>query len=92
MLVYTGFGLKGRNVVMIRSCDAIVLISGRIGTLNEFTIAYDEKKPVGVLENSGGVSGRIKGILEDVDKKGGEVIFNSDPKLLLKELMESLGI
>ncbi len=44
VLVHTGFGLKGRNVVLVRSCDIVIFIAGSIGSLNEFTIAYDEGK------------------------------------------------
>src|SRR3954471_23127195 len=36
-IIYTGFGLKGRNVVLVRSCDVIIFIAGSIGSLNEFT-------------------------------------------------------
>jgi uncharacterized protein (TIGR00725 family) len=43
-IVYTGFGLKGRNVVLVRSCDIVIFIAGSIGSLNEFTIAHDEGK------------------------------------------------
>src|SRR6266516_6629660 len=38
-IVYTGFGLKGRNVVLVRSFDVVIFIAGSIGSLNEFTIA-----------------------------------------------------
>ena len=44
VLVYTGFGLKGRNVINVRSSDVVIIFGGGIGTLNEFTIAYDEGK------------------------------------------------
>jgi predicted Rossmann-fold nucleotide-binding protein len=44
VVIYTGFGYKGRNVVNIRSSDIVVILRGSIGTLNEFTIAYDEGK------------------------------------------------
>src|SRR4051794_38266589 len=40
-IVYTGFGLKGRNVVLVRSCDVVLFIAGAMGSLNEFTIAHD---------------------------------------------------
>src|ERR1043165_5175871 len=48
-LVYTGFGLKGRNVVLVRSCDVVLFIAGAMGSLNEFTIAHDEGKIIGCL-------------------------------------------
>src|SRR2546429_3649732 len=56
-IIYTGFGLKGRNVVLVRSCDVVVFIAGSIGSLNEFTIAYDEGKIIGCLTGTGGVAG-----------------------------------
>ncbi len=44
IIVYTGFGLKGRNVINVRTSDVVIIFGGGIGTLNEFTIAYDEGK------------------------------------------------
>jgi len=29
-IIYTGFGLKGRNVVLVRSCDVVLFISARL--------------------------------------------------------------
>lgn len=58
MLIFTGFEKKGRNVISIRTCDAAIFISGRSGTLNEFTSFYDEsdsKKVIGLMAGSGGV-------------------------------------
>jgi uncharacterized protein (TIGR00725 family) len=49
VIVYTGFGLKGRNVINVRSSEVVIISGGGIGTLNEFTIAYDEGKVIGVL-------------------------------------------
>src|SRR4029453_17937858 len=64
VIVYTGFGYKGRNVVNVRSSDIVIIIGGAIGTLNEFTIAYDEGKVIGVLQGSGGIADHIKKIVE----------------------------
>jgi len=89
-LVFTGFGLKGRNVPFVRTCDGIVLISGGIGTLNEFTIAYDEGKVVGILEGSGGISESIKEIVGNTGKKGGKIIYDSEPCSLVTKLVESI--
>ena len=41
IIFYTGFGFKGRNVVNVSNCDAVIIISGHMGTLYEFSIAYD---------------------------------------------------
>jgi len=88
--IYTGFGLKGRNVIMVRRCDALIAISGRMGTLNEFTTAYDEGKIIGILQSTGGISGMIEDVIKVADKIGGNVIYNNDPKTLVKELFEKL--
>ncbi len=39
VLIYTGSGLMGREVVNIRSSDIVIIIGGRSGTLGEFSIA-----------------------------------------------------
>jgi uncharacterized protein (TIGR00725 family) len=77
VIVYTGFGYKGRNVVNVRSSDIVIVVGGATGTLNEFTIAYDEGKVVGVLEGSGGVADHLREIIEFCNKPTtGAVIFD----------------
>src|SRR5437667_448881 len=49
VLIYTGSGLMGREITDIRTCDIVVIVGGRIGTLGEFAIAYDEGRLIGVL-------------------------------------------
>ena len=56
LIIYTGFDYSGRNLLLVRSADAVIEVCGRIGTLNEFTIAFEDQKPVGVLEHCGGTS------------------------------------
>lgn len=92
-IAYTGFGQKGRNVLLVRSADAVITVGGAIGTLNEFTIAYDEGKLIGVLEGSGGASDKIRE-LEPLGKSkntGAIVIYSKDPKKLVDALAAALG-
>src|ERR671914_238479 len=63
VIIYTGFGYKGRNVVNVRTAEIVIIVGGATGTLNEFTVAYDEGKIVGVLEGSGGIADHIKEII-----------------------------
>lgn len=49
VLIFTGSGLMGREVVNIRSSDIVVIVGGGSGTLGELAIAYDEGKLVGVM-------------------------------------------
>ena len=90
-LVYTGFGLKGRNVVLIRSCDVVVFVAGSIGSLNEFTIAYDEGKIIGCLAGTGGVADEIKRIAETFPKKTkAQIVYDEDPAKLIDTCLEAL--
>ena len=92
VIIYTGFGLKGRNVINVRSADIILLIGGATGTLNEFTIAYDEGKIIGVLEGSGGVVDHIREIIDFCKKPTrGVVLFDNDPETLIEKCLESLA-
>lgn len=83
-IVYTGFGLKGRNVVLVRSCDVVIFIAGAIGSLNEFTIAYDEGKVIGCLTGTGGVADEAKRIVERFQKPTrSRIVYEDDPEKLI---------
>jgi uncharacterized protein (TIGR00725 family) len=75
VVIYTGFGYKGRNVINIRSSDIVVILRGSIGTLNEFTIAYDEGKIIGILEGTGGVADQVRAIVDALGKKTPAALF-----------------
>ncbi len=59
----TGMGSM-RNALTVRVADAVIMIAGGIGTLNELTMAYQDK-PTVVLEGTGGWSDRIRAIAYD---------------------------
>src|SRR3989344_2674337 len=40
IIIYTGFNYSGRNLLLTRTADAVIEGCGRIGTINEFTIAF----------------------------------------------------
>src|SRR5437870_8021002 len=91
MIIYTGFGLKGRNVVLVRSCDVVVFIAGSIGSLNDFTIAYDEGKIIGCLTGSGGVADEVKRLVETFQKQTrARVFYHDDPKRLIEACLAGL--
>jgi len=84
VFIYTGFGLKGRNVINVRSSDIVIIFGGELGTLNEFTIAYDEGKIIGVLKDTGGVAEQILEISKLSSRRGpGEIIFEKEPDTLI---------
>ena len=89
IILYTGMGLMERDLINIRSSDAIIILGGGIGTLNEFTVAFDDEKVIGVLTGTGGVSDHIETILEVCDRKVEDyVVFDSDPKKLIEKVLE----
>jgi len=89
VLIFTGSGLMGREVVNIRSSDMVVIIGGSSGTLGELAIAYDEGKLIGVLTETGGITDLVQDILEACDKQtGARVIYNSDPQQLIIQLLD----
>jgi len=88
MIVYTGFNYSGRNLLLTRSSDAVIVICGRMGTLNEFTIAFEDDKPIGVLEGSGGMADELRNIIEKAHRGSGKVVFSKDPKELVEKVIE----
>jgi uncharacterized protein (TIGR00725 family) len=88
VLIFTGSGLMGREVVNIRSSDIVVIVGGSSGTLGELAIAYDEGKLIGVLKGSGGISEIAEAILAACKKEtGARVIYDADPQQLIASLL-----
>ncbi len=59
VLIFTGLGLMGRELINIRSSDIVVITGGRSGTLGEFAIAYEEGKLVVLVIRSNRLSARL---------------------------------
>lgn len=87
VIIYTGSGLMGREVVNIRSSDIVVIIGGRSGTLGEFSIAYDEGKLIGVLLGTGGITSEIGHIVKKIKKNtGARILYDDNPLALVRRL------
>ena len=92
VIVYTGFGYKGRNVINVRSADIVLIFGGATGTLNEFTIAYDEGKIIGVLEGSGGIADHIRQVIEFCKKDcPGVILFDHEAERLVTRCLQALA-
>jgi uncharacterized protein (TIGR00725 family) len=90
LIIYTGADYSGRNLILTRSADAVIEICGRVGTLNEFTIAFEDQKPIGILLGTGGITQEIDDILR-VSKRGRKgIVFDTDPARLVKSLIKML--
>ncbi len=88
LIIYTGFGFSGRNLMLTRSADAVIVGCGRIGTINEFTIAYEDGKPIGVLEGDWSADETIKIIIERGNRPSNNIVFDRDPKRLVEKVIE----
>lgn len=88
IIVYTGFEYSGRNLFLTRASDAVIIVCGRLGTLNEFTIAFEDQKPIGVLTGTGGMADRIKDLVENGHRGPGKIVYDSDPGVLVEKLIE----
>ena len=84
VMVYTGLGLMGRELVNIRTSDIIIVVGGRSGTLGEFAIAFEEGKVIGVLKGSGGIADNLDQVEPSLAKGTGAVIIHrEDPAELV---------
>jgi len=90
-IVCTGFDYTGRDLLLVRSADAVVMIGGRIGTLQEFAVAFEEKTPIGVVTGSGGVTDAVKAVLKAARRSRHTVLYDDDPARLVDRLVAILN-
>ncbi len=90
VMIYTGADYPGRNIIMTKSADGVIIICGRIGTLHEFATAFEIQKPIGVLEGTGGTADKIKQIITVPYRGVNKIIYEKDPKILVRKLIERI--
>jgi len=88
LIIYTGFNYAGRNLILTRASDAIIIACGRLGTLNEFTIAFEDQKPIGILTGTGGEADQIKDIVAKGNRGPGKIVYDDDPEKLVAKVMK----
>ena len=88
IIVYTGFGYSGRDLLLVRSSDAVVIGCGRIGTINEFAVAFEDRRPIGILEGSWKTDEIVESIIKAANRPNPKIVFDSDPKALVERLIE----
>ena len=87
LIMYTGFGYAGRDILLTRCADAVICGCGRIGTIHEFTIAFEDAKPIGIFEGPWEMGGQLKEILEKSHRPNVKIVMGEDPKKLLEGLI-----
>jgi uncharacterized protein (TIGR00725 family) len=90
---FTGMEYVGRDVHLVRSCDAIITVGGRMGSLHELSTALESRKVCGVLLGSGGLADYIPTLLEHIEAPGSkEIIYDKDPKSLVRKIITALDV
>lgn len=87
LIMYTGFGYAGRDLLLTRCADAVICGCGRIGTIHEFTIAFEDNKPIGIFEGPWEMGGELKEILEKGHRPNAKIISGDEPKKLIGDIV-----
>jgi uncharacterized protein (TIGR00725 family) len=88
LMIYTGFGVPGVDLLLARNCDALVVGCGRMSAMYEFSIALEEGKPIGILEGEWTAALPVREILERGNRTHDMIVFDTDPKALVEKLMQ----
>lgn len=92
VMIYTGADYAGRDVIMTKAADGVIIICGRMGTLHEFSTAFETRKPIGVLEGTGGTADKIRQIAVGPYRGVKKIIYEREPKILVKKLLEEIRV
>ncbi len=90
-VIYTGFGYPGRDLMLVRSADAVIIGCGRIGTIHEFTVAWEANMPLGILVGEWPTDEVIRNIIDNSNRQNDGVIFESDPKIMVSKLVAMIN-
>lgn len=67
-----------RNSIVVSAPDAVIAICGSVGTLSEIAMALNYKKPVVVVDSSGGVSREFRKMT--LDREYARLVHYSAPE------------
>jgi hypothetical protein len=87
LIIYTGFGYPGRDLLLTRSVDAVICGCGRVGTIHEFTVAFEDSKPIGIFEGPWEMGGELKEILEKSHRPYTKIATGTDAKKIVSDII-----
>lgn len=87
LIIYTGFGYPGRDLLLTRSVDAVICGCGRVGTIHEFTVAFEDGKPIGIFEGPWEMGNELKEIVAKGHRPNEKIVVGTDPKKLVEDLI-----
>ncbi|MEK9181728.1 MAG: hypothetical protein AAB786_01785 [Patescibacteria group bacterium] len=87
LIIYTGFGYPGRDLLLTRAVDAVICGCGRVGTIHEFTVAFEDGKPIGIFEGPWEMDEELEEIIAKGHRPNEKIVMGSDPKKLIADLL-----
>jgi uncharacterized protein (TIGR00725 family) len=93
LIIFTGLSSKGRNLLNIRASHGLIFVGGSMGALNEFTIAYDEHKVIGILEGTGGFCDHMQEWMTHLAKPDNRavILYGQEPRTLVKDVLHAIS-
>lgn len=92
VFIRTGFGYKGRNVLLCRSADCAILVGGNTGSLNELMILWDDtprKKPVLIYDSQNNLRQLLPSIIDKLSLRD-KIIYKYFSKASIQKDFEWL--
>ena len=90
LIIYTGFGYPGRDLLLTRSSDAVICGCGRIGTIHEFTVAFEDGKTIGILEGPWETDDELKDIIAKAHRPNNKIVIGDNPKKIVADVIANV--
>lgn len=87
LIVYTGFGYPGRDLLLVRAADAVITGCGRIGTIHEFTIAFEDRKTIGVYRGPWEMDKELEEIVIKSHRPYDNIAYGDDAKNMVGDVI-----
>jgi uncharacterized protein (TIGR00725 family) len=87
LIIYTGFGYSGRDILLTRSADAVICGCGRVGTIHEFTVAFEDNKPIGIFEGPWEMGAELEDIIAKGHRPNAKIVTGTEPRKLLEDVI-----
>lgn len=87
LIIYTGFGYPGRDLLLTRSSDAVICGCGRVGTIHEFTVAFEDGKPIGIFEGPWEMGKELEEIIAKGNRPNAKIVNGTDAKKLVEDVI-----
>ena len=87
LIIYTGFGYPGRDLLLTRSVDAVICGCGRIGTIHEFVVAFEDSKVIGIFDGPWDMGKELQDIIEKAHRPNDKIVNGKDPKKIVADVI-----